>query len=119
MPLLVEILERHGELILKPAVKVQVCTMSPATIDHLLRPHRQLGLRIPFSTTKPGSLLKAVIPLRTFADWNEHRPSFLEIDLVAQLWWTRTETTYGLLRDTWALPAISDWVSGSSENSSP
>ena len=34
-------------------------------------------------TTKPGSLLKAAIPIRTFTEWDEKRPGFLEIDLVA------------------------------------
>lgn len=32
--------------------------------------------------TKPGSLLKAQVPIRTWADWNEARPGFVEIDLV-------------------------------------
>jgi hypothetical protein len=57
--------------------------MSPSTIDRLLRPRRWLGRRRPFSTTKPGSLLKAAIPIRTFADWDDARPGFLEVDLVA------------------------------------
>ena len=35
------------------------------------------------STTKPGSLLKGSIPIRTFAEWNEDRPGFIEVDLVA------------------------------------
>ena len=43
------------------------------------------------STTKPGSLLKKAIPIRTFADWNEDQPGFLEIDLVAHC----GETTEG------------------------
>jgi hypothetical protein len=34
-------------------------------------------------TTKPGSLLKSAIPIRTFADWEEGRPGFLEVDLVS------------------------------------
>ena len=57
--------------------------MSAATIDRLLKPCRQPGLRRPFSTTKPGSLLKGAILVRTFAEWEEKRPGFLEIDLVA------------------------------------
>jgi len=32
--------------------------------------------------TKPGSLLKSQIPIRTFADWNEKMPGFIEVDLV-------------------------------------
>ena len=47
-----------------------------------MRPYRRLGGRRPFSTTKPGSLLKSAIPIRTFADWEENRPGFLEVDLV-------------------------------------
>ena len=35
------------------------------------------------STTKPGSLLRNSIPIRTFADWQEEQPGFLEVDLVA------------------------------------
>ena len=88
LPELMEVLERHGELVLEPAVKNQVCAMSAATIDRLLLPHRQGELRRHFSTTRPGTLLRAAIPkvaipIRTFAEWNEDRPGFLEIDLVA------------------------------------
>jgi hypothetical protein len=35
------------------------------------------------STTKPGTLLKQAIPVRTFADWDDVRPGFVEMDLVA------------------------------------
>lgn len=83
LPELVGVLERHGELSLESEVRDQLCQLSPATIDRRLRPYRQRGQRRPFSTTKPGSLLKAQIPIRTFADWNEERPGFLEVDLVA------------------------------------
>jgi len=63
-------------------VEVQLCQMSPSTIDRLLCPWRRLGGRRPFSTTKPASLLKSSIPIRTFADWREDKPGFLEADLV-------------------------------------
>jgi len=36
-----------------------------------------------FSTTKAGPLLKQQIPIRTFAQWDEAKPGFLEVDLVA------------------------------------
>jgi hypothetical protein len=64
-------------------IEAQLCQMSPSTIDRLLRPYRRLGGRRPFTTTKPGSLLKSSIPIRTFADWQEDRPGFLEVDLVS------------------------------------
>jgi hypothetical protein len=57
--------------------------MSPATIDRLLRPWRRLGGRRGLTTTKPGSLLKNAIPIRTFTEWQENKPGFLEMDLVA------------------------------------
>ena len=82
LPELIKVLRRHGEKTMTAEVEVQLCQMSPSTIDRLLRPYRRLGGRHPFTTTKPGSLLKNSIPIRTFADWEENRPGFLEVDLV-------------------------------------
>ena len=107
LPELLAVLERHGELVLEQEVKDQVCAMSPATIDRLLRPHRQPEFRRPFSTTKPGSLLKASIPIRTFTEWNEHQPGFLEIDLVAHC----GESTEGQYLNTLsAVDIATGWV---------
>jgi hypothetical protein len=64
-------------------IETQLCQMSPSTIDRLLHAWRRIGGRHPFSTTKPSSLLKSSIPIRTFADWQENRPGFLEVDLVS------------------------------------
>jgi hypothetical protein len=55
--------------------------VSPATIDRLLagrrrQPARRRGF------TKPGTLLKHQIPVRTWADWTEDCPGFCEMDLV-------------------------------------
>jgi len=83
LPELVKVLRRHGEKSMTAEVEAQLCKISPATIDRLLRPYRYRGARRPFGTTKPGILLKDAIPIRTFADWEESRPGFLEIDLVA------------------------------------
>jgi len=55
--------------------------MSPATADRLLRSARRAGGGQ--SATRRGRLLKLQIPVRTFADWNEERPGFMEGDLVA------------------------------------
>ncbi|MDI9622464.1 MAG: hypothetical protein QM379_11380 [Acidobacteriota bacterium] len=76
LPAMVEALERHGELTLPPEVRRQVLTISAATIDRVLASERkQLALRSR-SRTKPGTLLKHAIPVRTFADWDEQRPGF-------------------------------------------
>ncbi len=79
---IVEVLERHDELVLSPQVKHSLLQMSRATIDRCLRSERQKPRR-GLSTTKPGTLLKQAIPIRTFADWDDARPGFEEIDLVA------------------------------------
>ena len=83
MPKLLEALRRHGELIPQPDVGAELCRMSSSTIDRLLRPYRKLHVRRGLSTTKPGTLLKELIPVRTFADWDDQRVGFLEADLIA------------------------------------
>ena len=107
LPQLLDILERHEELVLEASLKAQLCTMSTATMDRLLKPYRQRGGRRPFSTTKPGSLLKAAIPIRTFADWDDKRPGFLEVDLVAHC----GESTEGFYLNTLStVDVATGWV---------
>ena len=83
IPEMVKVLREHGEQRIDAASEAQLCQMSPSTIDRLLRPWRRVGGRKGLSTTRPGSLLKNSIPIRTFADWQENKPGFLEVDLVA------------------------------------
>lgn len=79
----VKALERHGELRLDPEVRAKLLQMSSATIDRALAAERA-RLRVKGrSGTKPGSILKRQIPIRTFAEWDEARPGFCEVDLVA------------------------------------
>lgn len=82
LPDLVDALERHDELTLDPPTRALLLALSPATADRLLAPTRRAALPRGRTTTKPGSLLKQQIPIRTFADWDDARPGFLEIDLV-------------------------------------
>ena len=82
LPELVTVLRRHGESTMTTEIETHLCRISPSTIDRMLRPYRRLGGRRPFASTKPGSLLKNSIPIRTFADWQEGRSGFLEVDLV-------------------------------------
>jgi hypothetical protein len=77
------ILERWGELSLDQAVRTKLLAISPATIDRLLASTKAKSRLKGRSGTKPGTLLKHHIPIRTFADWNESLPGFVEIDLVA------------------------------------
>lgn len=48
----------------------------------LRAPERAKRLARGRSHTKPGKLLKSQIPIRTWADWNDAVPGFVEIDLV-------------------------------------
>jgi hypothetical protein len=88
LPELVPTLERHGHLQLTDAVRAQVMAISSATADRLLQPLRETVAPRGLSTTRAGRLLKHQIPIRTFSDWNETRPGFLEADLVAHCGWT-------------------------------
>jgi len=85
-PYLAEIvptLERLGELTLDKDARRKLIGISPATIDRLLGPVRQRYQLRSRSRTKPGTLLKHQIPIRTFSDWDDLRPGFVEIDLVS------------------------------------
>jgi hypothetical protein len=83
MPEILGVLRHHGELRMNADTQAQLCQVSPSTIDRLLRPYRKVGGRRGFTTTRPGNLLKNMIPIRTFADWQENKPGFVEADLVA------------------------------------
>ena len=66
-----------------PAVIARVGQMSAATVDRRLQPYRERWPGRGRSLTKPGTLLKHQVPIRTFAEWDDARPGFLEMDLVA------------------------------------
>jgi len=82
LPEAIKVLERCKEIELSKDTKDLLLKISSASIDRCLRPVR---IKSPhgLSTTKPGSLLKKLIPVRTFTEWDEERPGFMEIDLVA------------------------------------
>ena len=83
MPELIAKLEQFDELRLTPLTKEKLLRISAASIDRLLQPERRKHQLRGRSHTKPGTLLKHQIPIRTFAEWDEQRPGFAEIDLVA------------------------------------
>ena len=70
--------------------------MSCSTIDRCLKPARFRTKKHGLSTTKPGSLLKSAIPIHTFTNWDDEKPGFVEIDLVAHC----GETTAGQYLNT-------------------
>ena len=79
----VEKLEACGEIDLTDQVREKLLKISASTIDRLLRSEKdKFRLGKGRSGTKPGTLLKHSIPIRTFADWNDAKPGFTEVDLV-------------------------------------
>lgn len=61
----------------------QLCNLSPATLDRWLAPYREENLsRHGLCGTKPGTLLKNQIPIKT-DHWDVKLPGFLEADTVA------------------------------------
>ncbi len=83
LPDLVPTLERHGHLLLCEAVRRDLLQLSPATADRLLHAARLRDQPRGIGTTKAGRLLKHQVPIRTFAEWNDVRPGFMEADSVA------------------------------------
>jgi len=72
----------HTFGLVAPWVKEALAKISPSTIDRLLVHERLRVKRKGLSTTKPGTLLKQHIPIKT-NQWDETRPGFLEADTVA------------------------------------
>ena len=66
----------------RPAMEQQLQAISPRQIDRRLAPHRRQLKKRRYGWTKPGSLLKHHITLRTDR-WDVAGPGFTEIDLVA------------------------------------
>ena len=84
-PVLKEIivkLERYKEIKLDRTTRGKLLKISAATIDRLLSEEKKKDNLRGRSHTKPGTLLKNQIPIRTFSEWDEQRPGFVEIDLV-------------------------------------
>ncbi len=76
------VLEKFGEIDLSEEISAKLRQISAATIDRMLAKEKQ-KLRIKGrGHTKPGTLLKNQIPIRTFSGWDESKPGFVELDLV-------------------------------------
>jgi hypothetical protein len=83
MPEIIIKLEQFDELRLEVETREKLLRLSASTADRILRPERRKHELRGRGRTRPGALLKHQIPIRTFADWNEQRPGFVELDLVA------------------------------------
>jgi hypothetical protein len=83
LPVLVPAMERHGHLRLDALVRSRLLAMSAATMDRLLRPVRERGGA---GRRRSGavSAVRRSVRVRTFSDWGEPPPGFMEMDLVAR-----------------------------------
>jgi transposase InsO family protein len=82
LSILVPLLRRDGELDLDDDEATLLMSMSAATIDRRLAGAKVLAGFRGTCHTKPGSLLKTQIPIRTWSEWDDVTPGFVEIDLV-------------------------------------
>jgi len=78
-----ELLIGFDELSINEEIKEKLFRISPATTDRMLKKEKKRRDLKARSNTKPGTLLKNSIPIRTFADWDESMPGFSEVDLVS------------------------------------
>jgi hypothetical protein len=79
---LIPVLKKNMEIQLKPTTEEKLLAISASTIDRVMAADRKKQALKGRSGTKPGTLLKHQIKIRTFSEWNEQKPGFVEIDLV-------------------------------------
>lgn len=82
LSVLVPSLERHGHLQLDDAVRAKLLNASAATIDRLLAAPKAAT---PGKRRRSGALptIRRSVPVRTFGDWKDPPPGYMEIDLVS------------------------------------
>jgi len=81
LPTLIEALERHGHMHLDSEVRHGLHQMSAATMDRLLSPIRRHSAQR--KKKRKATKVSQAVPVRTFSDWHDPLPGFLEIDFVA------------------------------------
>jgi len=82
LPQLISMMETHKESLWDETTKERLLRLSPATCDRLLKAKRKAFAPKGRCLTKPGSMLKSQIAIRTWSDWAETEPGYCEGDLV-------------------------------------
>jgi hypothetical protein len=83
IPALLPALVRHGKLDGDVALHAQLAEVSPATIDRLLAPIRLAAAKGRRRAAGQSSAIRRAVPIRTFGDWNDPEPGYVEVDFVA------------------------------------
>src|SRR5947209_15316039 len=78
-------MERHGHVQLVPEVRARLLTMSAATIDRALRDIRRQAGTATRRRSAPSAAIRRSVPVRTFDDWDDPPPGFVEADLVLRI----------------------------------
>ncbi len=81
LKLAVDELIKAGRITLSADDRKRFVGMSPATMDRLMKKYKKRPKLKGRSYTKPGTLLKSQISIRTWDEWNENKVGFFEIDL--------------------------------------
>lgn len=81
--LLIPAMERHGHLALDETVRRLLHQISAASIDRILAPMRAAGSGDRPRRNAHCSAVRRSVPVRTYTDWNDPAPGYMEADLVA------------------------------------
>ena len=94
IPVLIDAMGRHSHLELDPIIKDKLLQISAATIDRALADTRSHIDRQRKRRKGVGAAIRRSIPVRTFADWRDPPPGFLEIDMVEHTCGPKTDGDY-------------------------
>ncbi|WP_342628011.1 transposase family protein [Nguyenibacter vanlangensis] len=83
IPVLLPALERHGRLSLDADLREKLLTVSTATMDRLLSPVRIVACGGQRRRAGLSSAVRRSVPVRTFGDWHDPPPGYVEVDFVA------------------------------------
>ena len=82
VPILLPALERHGRVVLDEATRARLLTVSAASIDRLLAEVRLVAVGGRRRPAGFGSAVWRSVPIRTFNDWGNPSPGWVEVDFV-------------------------------------
>jgi hypothetical protein len=83
IPILLPALERHGQLAPDAELRAALLSVSSATIDRLLSEIRIAAAQGRRRRAGFSSAVRRSVPVRTFSDWGDPAPGFVEVDFVA------------------------------------
>jgi hypothetical protein len=91
IPVLIGAMERHGHLDLDAEIRAKLLQVSAATIDRALGNARSRVDGQRKRRAGVGAAIRRSIPVRTFSDWRDPPPGFLEVDMVEHCGGAKTD----------------------------